>query len=111
MEYGLIPRIDQYSETKNSQIQKVQSTPKTSKIETDEELERYQEDLNAKSRQENLKQYEVVLTNLNFGYNKASNDFFVKVKRGEYEGQYPTEQMMRAKAEFIKNQVENQKKD
>ena len=41
---------------------------------------------------------EVKLTNLSFGYNEESKDFFIKVKRGDFEAQYPTDEMMRLKA-------------
>ncbi len=49
-----------------------------------------------------IKQYkEVLLTNLNFGYNSSSKDFFVRVVRGDVENQFPTDEMMKLKAYFI----------
>ena len=44
---------------------------------------------------------EVILDNVRFGYNKSSKDFFVKVTRGEAEYKYPTEDMMRVKAQIL----------
>ena len=44
--------------------------------------------------------YEVTLSNTNFGFNNSSQDFFVRVERGTAENQYPTEDMMRVKAQM-----------
>ncbi len=37
----------------------------------------------------------------NFGFNSSSQDFFVRVERGNSENQYPTEDMMRVKAQMM----------
>eukprot|EP00792_Barthelona_sp_PAP020_P013530 TRINITY_DN8861_c0_g1_i1.p1 TRINITY_DN8861_c0_g1~~TRINITY_DN8861_c0_g1_i1.p1 ORF type:complete len:100 (+),score=21.00 TRINITY_DN8861_c0_g1_i1:131-430(+) len=50
---------------------------------------------------ESAKYQEVVLTNLSFGFNNSSGDFYVKAIRGEIENQYPTDEMMRLKAYYI----------
>lgn len=44
---------------------------------------------------------EVILDNVQFGYNKKSQDFFIKVTRGETEQKYPTDEMMKLKAHLI----------
>ncbi len=46
---------------------------------------------------------EVILDNVKFGYNKESKDLFVKVIRGDVEYKYPTEDMMRIKAQLLKD--------
>lgn len=54
---------------------------------------------------------EVMLDNIQFGYNKNSRDFFVKVTRGDIERKYPTEDMMKIKAfllEELEKTFENQ---
>ena len=42
----------------------------------------------------------MTLSNTNFGFNNSSQDFFVRVERGTAENQYPTEDMMRVKAQM-----------
>lgn len=50
---------------------------------------------------------EVRLYNQSFGYNKESQDFFVKVDRNTFtENQYPTEDMMKIKA-FVLKEIDN----
>lgn len=52
-----------------------------------------------------------MLDNIQFGYNKNSRDFFVKVTRGDIERKYPTEDMMKIKAfllEELEKTFENQ---
>ncbi len=44
---------------------------------------------------------EYVLSNLNFGYNSDSRDFYVKVSRGDSTIQYPTDDMMKLKAYLL----------
>ncbi|XPV53076.1 MAG: flagellin [Halarcobacter ebronensis] len=52
---------------------------------------------------------EVILDNIKFGYNKQSQDFFVKVTRGDSEYKYPTEDMMRIKAHMLETINEQEK--
>ena len=121
MEYGLIPKINQYADNNEVLIQQVQASSQTAKlkdnveakyleqekvleqvdgISTPEELAKSSETQAIKSNV-NESYHEVVLTNLNFGFNDSSRDFFVKAIRGEAENQYPTDEMMRLKAYFI----------
>lgn len=115
MEYGLVAKIDQYSDNKALEIQKVQPSNNSSEIKTKDNLEEIQKQgiIKAKETSETQdvknnnvvesQKHEVVLANLNFGYNDASRDFYVKVTRGKVESQYPTEDMMRIKA-YLLNQ-------
>lgn len=109
MEYGLIPNIDQYRDNKSLEIKKVQNTKETSILEEhNKSLEVDSEDLlndikisqldEVKNETNNLPKYEVVLTNMNFGFNNSSQDFYVKAIRGNTENQYPTEDMMKLKS-------------
>ncbi|MAD42581.1 MAG: hypothetical protein CL623_09345 [Arcobacter sp.] len=107
MEYGLISNIDQFSDNKLLQAQQIQSINTSSKLDQQSKLEEVEKEnfLNTsslsnveKTTNEATKQHhEVVLTNINFGYNDSSKDFFVKAVRGNSENQYPTEDMMRLK--------------
>ncbi|MBS9782859.1 MAG: hypothetical protein KGV43_03570 [Arcobacter sp.] len=108
MEYGFVPKIDQYRDNKAIQLQQVSSASEASKLSEKKDLAQInkEEFLNASKTLESekikdsvsLPKYEYTLTNLNFGFNDESKDFYVKVKRGKVEDQYPTEQMMRLKA-------------
>ena len=113
MEYGLIPRIDQYSNNKSLELQKISATNITSKTDEQSKLSEVAKDevsntsseikVNKTTTEAIKNQHEVVLTNTNFGFNDSSNDFFVRATRGDAVNQYPTEQMMRIKS-FVMNQ-------
>ncbi len=125
MEYGLIPKLDQYVLNSGVLAQQVQPSNSISKLKSGleaSEIERREsfketkeisevkknEQVNATSSEAVSNYHEVVLTNLNFGFNNSSRDFFVKAVRGEVENQYPTDDMMRLKAFLIQQQAEQQ---
>ena len=117
MEYGLISNIGQYADNKRIQVQQIQPSNEIAKLKNGEEAKEIAKDnllkgidesssVNASkaknvSAQEASQYQEVVLTNLNFGYNSSSQDFYVKAVRGESESQFPTDEMMRVKAYFM----------
>ncbi len=114
MEYGIVPKINQFSDNKSLEIQKVQSSTKSSETKSKDELQQIQEAVITKEKevaetkkvennQPSSAKYEVVLSNINFGFNDSSKDFYVKVERGNAENQYPTEDMMKIKA-YLLNQ-------
>ncbi len=95
MELGRIAEIDN---TKMNQIEKAQ---KVSEVNTKEKIVPDEKYKNAQSSNQISDKNEVILDNVRFGYNKNSQDFFVKVTRGEAEYKYPTEDMMRVKAQLL----------
>ena len=112
MEYGMLPKIDQFSDNKALEVQKIQPSNKSSEITTEEAIQQVQQQAISKEKElteakkvgansTSSKKYEVVLSNTNFGYNDSSKDFYVKVERGTVENQYPTEEMMRVKAYML----------
>lgn len=117
MEYGLTSRINQYSDNNQIQIQQVQPSSQVAPLKNEEETKPLEREtllkaVDAKSTEkvsetkevssQKIAQYqEVELTNLNFGYNDSSHDFYVKAIRGEAQNQYPTDEMMKLKAYFI----------
>ena len=121
MEYGLIPKINQYADNNEVLIQQVQAASQTAKLKDNVEAkhleqEKVLEQVDGISSLEELSKsiktqeinsdanasyHEVVLTNFNFGFNDSSRDFFVKAIKGEAENQYPTDEMMRLKEYFI----------
>ncbi len=112
MEYGLIPKIDQAAQNNQLLVQQVQPSNEIAKLKEGNEPKEVirEEFLKAKESEEtsstdvkvnSVPYQEVVLTNLNFGFNNQSKDFYVKAIRGEAENQYPTDEMMRLKAYLI----------
>lgn len=111
MEYGLIAKVDQFSDNRSLEIQKVQKSSETSKITQNDELKQIkQENIDSEKQVSEMKktelaktplQFEFTLTNTNFGFNDSSKDFYVKATRGNVENQYPTESMMRLKSYLI----------
>lgn len=120
MEYGLIPTINQYADNNEQIIQQIQPSNEIAKLTNGTNAKQIARDNFLKgvdnsskdgtsdvtSTNEvsngNVSQYqEVVLTNVNFGFNDSSRDFYVKAVRGESESQYPTDEMMRLKAYYI----------
>lgn len=112
MEYGMLPKIDQFSDNKALEIQKVQQSSKSSEVTVKDNLQEIQQlaiekekEVSQSKKVENnapvSSKYETVLTNLNFGFNDSSKDFYVKAIRGTSENQYPTEDMMRLKAYLL----------
>jgi len=92
MEIGRVPEIDVAKANHEIKIQKVQELDEKDRIVPDEKYK------NVKQNEPTEQLNEVVLDNVKFGYNKESQDFFVKVTRGDAEFKYPTEDMMKVKA-------------
>ena len=109
MEYGSIAKLNQFVETRTAEVQKIQPSKEPLEIESKNELKQLQQDILVKEKEvsdvkkvktetQTPSKYEVVLTNMNFGFNDSSKDFYVKAIRRNAENQYPTEDMMRVKA-------------
>jgi hypothetical protein len=111
MEYGLIPSINQYAGNNKILIQQILPSNEIAKLKEGKEAEEISREKFLKSEEveetsevtpQVASQYqEVVLTNLNFGFNDSSRDFFVRAIRGEAENQFPTDDIMRLRAYFI----------
>jgi len=104
MEIGRTANIEQAQVNNVEKIQKVQVVDNEDKITPDEQYK------NVKPNEIIEEPNEVILDNIKFGFNKSSQDFFVKVIRGEAEYKFPTEDMMKLKAhlmEAIKAETQN----
>ncbi|MDD2641045.1 MAG: flagellin [Arcobacteraceae bacterium] len=95
MDIGRVEVIDQSKVNHIEKMQKVQETDKKEKVDPNEQYK------NAKPNEIIDDANEVILDNIKFGYNKSSQDFFVKVTRGDAEYKYPTEDMMKMKAQLL----------
>lgn len=95
MELGRIANIDQAQSNNVEKIQKVQEVDNDQKITPDEQYK------NVKPNEIIDEPNEIILDNIKFGYNKQSQDFFVKVTRGEAEYKFPSDDMMKLKAHLL----------
>lgn len=95
MEIGRIADIDNAQTNHVEKIQAVKEVDDNEKIVQDEQYKK------AQGKVQDTEPNEVILDNVKFGYNKNSKDFFVKVTRGDAEYRYPTEDMMRVKAQIL----------
>ena len=96
MELGRIPEINTAQQNHVKELEKIKEVDDDNKIVPDEKYK------NASSKEhDNIN--EVILDNVQFGYNKKSQDFYVKVTRGEAEYRFPTEDMMKMKAFFLES--------
>lgn len=95
MEIGRVAQIDNAQTNHVENIKSVQEVDDKHKIVDDEQYKKVQ------GSNQDSDVNEVILDNVSFGYNKSSKDFFVKVTRGEAEYKYPTEDMMRVKAQIL----------
>jgi len=91
MELGRIPEIDQHQVNAIKQQSKIEKSNKSAKIIPDEEYKK-----NSTIDYGDLKG--VILSNVRFGYDFESRDFYVKVIKDGGEYQYPTKEMMEIKA-------------
>jgi hypothetical protein len=94
MDLGRIAQIDNAKVENIQKVQKVQESDEKQKVDPNEQHKRA---LDKQSEQHT----EVVLDNVSFGFNKETNDFFIKVKRGNVENKYPTDDMMKLKAALL----------
>ena len=94
MQLGRLENMDQAQTEYVAKISKIQESEQKAKIDPEEQYK------NAGSKVEATNN-EVILDNVKFGYNSDTNDFFVRIKKGDAEYQYPTEDMMKLKQSLI----------
>ena len=95
MELSRTAEIEQAQATHVEKIQKVKEVDEQHKVVADEEYKK------TRTPEIMTEPNEVILDNVKFGYNKRSQDFFVKVTRGDNEYKFPTDQMMKLKAHLL----------
>ncbi|MGB5918625.1 flagellin [Arcobacter sp.] len=116
MEFGPIPALNEFQMDSVKKFERINEINPSKKVDNDQqpnEVQSVQDKIAEEVKTNKVKKgdfstyNEVTLTNLSFGYNEQSKDFFVKVQRGDFEAQYPTDEMMRLKA-FIISSNENE---
>ena len=108
MEVGNIPVFELYNTAISKKIDVIQKTQEISLLNAEVENrnidhpELVKELMATRKAQAKEKPkaepVEFVISNVNFGYNPESKDFYVKVNRSDYMAQYPTDEMMKLKA-------------
>jgi ABC-type siderophore export system fused ATPase/permease subunit len=101
MQIGRLEMIDQAQDIYTDKINKVQETEEKEKVDPDEQYK------NAQAKQQPEKN-DVILDNVKFGYNPDTKEFFVRIKRGDSEYQFPTEDMMKLKKSLMEAYKQSQ---
>jgi len=104
MQIGRLELIDQAQTTHVEKLSKIQETDKKAKIDPDEQYKNIEPQITEDPK-------EVILDNVKFGYNEETNDFFVRIKKGDQEFQYPTEDMIKLKQSLIEAYKTSAKKE
>ncbi len=94
MQLNRLEMIDQSQVDYVSKISKIQETDKKTKIDPEEQYKNVQSVSTEKVN-------DIILDNVKFGYNADTNEFFVRITRGDNEYQYPTEDMFRLKKSLM----------
>jgi hypothetical protein len=101
MQIGRLEMIDQAKGEYIDKINKIQETDEKVKVDPDDKYK------NAQSQNEPEKN-DVILDNVKFGFNPDTKEFFVRVKKGDKEYQFPTEDMMKLKKSLMEAYKESQ---
>jgi hypothetical protein len=94
MQLGRLEIMDQSRVEHVEKLSRIASIDKEHTIEPDEKYKNADNQLKADEKQE------VILDNVKFGFDKESKEFFVRVSKEGVEYQFPTDQMMRLKAQL-----------
>ena len=94
MQLGRLEMIDQAQSNHVEKISKIQENDKKAQVNPDDQYKNLEPQI-----QDDTK--EVILDNVKFGYNPDTNDFFIRVKKGDQEYQFPTEDMMKLKKNLM----------
>lgn len=95
MELGNIAEIN------NAKVNNVEKVKSVQQVDDKQKIVENEQHKKALGSSQDVDINEVILDNVKFGYNKNSKDLFVKVTRGDAEYKYPTEDMMRIKAQLL----------
>ena len=94
MQIGRLEEIDQSKLNHTENISKVENLEKKHTVNPDEQYKNVMEQGNK------IQKNEVILDNVKFGFDKDTNQFFVRISENGQEIQFPTEQIMKMKANF-----------
>jgi len=94
MQLNRLEMIDQSQVEHVAKISKIEEAEAKTKVDPEEQYK------NAQSKVVE-KENDVILDNVKFGYNEETNEFFVRIQRGDTEYQFPTEDMFKLKKNLM----------
>ena len=94
MQLGRLEIMDQ------SKIEHIEKIAKITKLEKEETIQPDEQYKNADNQLKETKATEVILDNVKFGFDTESKEFFIRVSNDGVEYQFPTDQIMRLKAQL-----------
>jgi len=94
MQLGRLEIMDQ------SKVEHVEKIAKIAKLDKEETIQPDEKYKNADNQLKETKQTEIILDNVKFGFDTKSKEFFVRVSNDGVEYQFPTDQIMRLKAQL-----------
>jgi hypothetical protein len=103
MQIGRLEMMEQSQVDYVSKISKIQEADKKATVDPDEKYKNLQSSVQTNNN-------EMILDNVKFGYNSDTNEFFVRIKKGNQEYQYPTEDMFKLKKSLIQAYEDTLKK-
>jgi len=101
MQLGRLEVMDQGQVDHVSKISKIQEADQKAKIDPEEKYKNATQNVD-------VTENEVILDNVKFGYNSKTNDFFVRITKGDVISQYPTEDMMKLKQSLMDSMKNSQ---
>ncbi len=94
MQLGRLEIMDQAKVDHVEKLAKIASVDEEHKIQPDEQYK------NADNQLKETKATEVILDNVKFGFDTETKEFFIRVSNDGMEYQFPTDQIMRLKAQL-----------
>jgi hypothetical protein len=95
MQLGRLEIMDQAATEHVTKLNRVENLDKKDKVDPDEQYKNISKQVNKVSSNE------VILDNVKFGFDKETKQFFVRVTTDGMVQQFPTEQIMNMKADFL----------
>jgi hypothetical protein len=93
-------QLGRLEEMEHAQLKHIEKITKITNVKAQDNIlpeERYKDQESSINKN---KKNEVLLDNVKFGFNKVTNEFFVRVIKDGFEYQFPTEEIMRLKEHF-----------
>lgn len=117
---GMVPQMDGYKDDVELKSTQILELNKSNDIVTQKEpqaiINKPQNNIDKTSEVSKINEqteeslYEVSLANVSFGYNEETKDLYVKVQKGDFEIQYPSEEVLKLR-EYLQDVVDSNRKD
>lgn len=117
---GMVPQMDGYKDDVELKSTQILELNKSNDIVTQKEpqaiINKPQNNIDKTSEVSKINEqteeslYEVSLANVSFGYNEETKDLYVKVQKGDFEIQYPSEEVLKLR-EYLQDVVDSNRKE